>query len=169
MLYGSMYALLALNSGRSTKLSKVVTGRADRIRKVLRRAGYRRCSGPGGGDVSNRTAKTDADGRPFIKMPWPFNAPCKFRFDGTPYWEGFDLGTRWGGFGQWSRGFGEVGVTDEVRGMLLEWFLGEAEENADNRQAWMNSCEAAERLDKLRPCANGLIYLKRPWMITVAD
>ena len=76
MLYGSMYALLALNSGRSTKLSKVVTG-VDRIRKVLRRAGYRRCSGPGGGDVSNRTAKTDADGRPFIKMPWPFERPLQ--------------------------------------------------------------------------------------------
>ena len=77
--------------------------------------------------------------------------PCKFRFDGSPHWDGMELGG-------WPKhhGFSSVGVTPVVLEAAAAWV-----------SRHIHAAHAAE-LRKLRPCANGLIYLKSPpWLITV--
>ena len=78
--------------------------------------------------------------------------PCKFRFDYSPYWEGTKLGMP-----DW-HGYGNVGITPVVRDKVEAW--------AHGVRLW----DAANLLAELRPCANGLIYLRSPaWLVTVFE
>ena len=53
-------------------------------------------------------------------------------------------------------GFDEVAVVPMVQKDIVRWMVE------------CGQC-AAVVLDQMVPCANGLIYLKKPWMITVVS
>jgi hypothetical protein len=76
-------------------------------------------------------------------------ASCKFRVDRSPCWEGFALGTSW-------EGFDEVAVVPMVQKEIVRWMVE------------CGQC-AAVVLDQMVPGADGLIYLRKPWMITVVS
>ena len=98
--------------------------------------------------------------------------PCKFRFDVGPYWDAFDTGWRWGGFrlsgSDWKAGFGEVAVSPMVLSQIVRWFDRQAK-TAAHKTSMEFSRQLTHDLSQLHAAANGLIYLKKPWMITIVE